>query len=458
MKEDTALETAASPASERDKKSVPFGSKVIHQTLKGTKHALHKSKNAVQGTVNTVKSTATAAVATSAKSLHPGSKKSGLHEQTTQTDNGSIRSATGIGAEDIVKKKEALLEEKEALLEEKGALLEELATAPLVKSTKSESNFFPLSELFGREAALLNLSLVLVTYPTYKYWETVVHLPVSLALAWMFVGFAVGNFVSIYLAQDLEAEHIQNDLHTESARRSSFQQRSAQSIDVLSKERNTSSFFSKSHRSLPFFSSRRDARSTPSFMNPLGISASIKRWNCDPTRDQKHRQLMHLLLNNNNLRRKRKPLDKHENVQTESSIVPGDSSENLKASMAIGNYSLSDVDSFGDLENYTIEPYFNLKGMDVFLCEADGGVPETKVADHTWFVEHGLRATPTFIVNLSTQWGNILLYFSLPEWLKDWESVKENDQDSKEIKALKVSHQILFRPFLSRCNCSTLTG
>ena len=466
MTTDTPAETETSPGSEQNKKSVPFGNKVMHHTLKGTKNALHKGKTAVQGTVNTVKSTATAAVTTSAESLHLKSKKSRSHEPTTPTINDSTRSVTVIDAEernheiDIVKKKEALLDEKEALLEEKGALLDELATAPLHQSTKSESKFFPLSELFkkNREATLLHLSLILVTYPTYKYWDAVLHLPASLVLAWLFFGFAVGNFVSIHVAQP---EHTEQDLPTTSARRPSFQPESFQNTDGLLKERSTSSLFSsRSQRALGFLSSRRDWRSTPSFINPSGLSASIKRWNCDPTRDQKHRQLMHLLLINKNLRKKRKLQDKLENEPTESVSPrdPGDSSANLKASMAIGNYSLADVDSFGDLENYTIEPFFQLRGMDVFLCEADGGVPETKVADHSWFVQHGLRATPTFVVNLLTQWGNILLYFSLPEWLKDWDSVKGNDQDSKDIKALKVSRNISCRTFFIRIAYSALTS
>lgn len=207
-------------------------------------------------------------------------------------------------------------------------------------------------------------------------------------------------------------------------------------------------------RSVGFFSSRRDWRITPALMNPLSMAASIKRWNCDPTRDHKHRQLMYLLLKNRNLRRKRKSENNDDQASDElrKPMVPanpGDASERLTASLAIGNFNLADADSFGDLDDYTIEPSFKLRGMDVFLCEAHGGVPESKIADHSWFVKHGLRETPTFLVNISTQWGNILLYFSLPDWMKDWDSLKENDHDSKEIKALKVGSCILsFQLFL----------
>ncbi len=440
-----------STASEQDKKSFHLGSRILHQTVKGTKHALHRGKHAVQGTANTLKVSAATAVTPSPESLHKGTNVSLEHTAQAEID----RSTHSADAERLMKetgtisRKEALLNQKEALLEEKGNLLDELATSSIYVSPESESHSSSVTDLLGRnkETALLHLSIIFVTYPTFKYWDVLTHLPVSLVVTWLFVSFSIGNLFSLCLNRNGEPEHIiRIDPPKVSTRRSSFLQSTSQSLDHPLSERSTGAsnrnlFSSWSQR---FFPSRRDWHLTPSFRHTLGMPASIKRWNCDPTRDHKHRQLMHLLLSNHNLRRKRKLQSSVEksNKPTEMDDLTKqeDSVDNLKASMAIGNYNLADADSFGDLDNYIIDPFFKLKGMDVFLCEADGGVPETKVADHSWFVQHGLRDAPIFLVNISTQWGNILLYFSLPEWLKDWDCLEENDQDSKETKTLKVRH------------------
>jgi hypothetical protein len=441
-----------SAASEQDKKSFHFGSRILHQTVQGTKHALHRGKHAVQGTVNTVKATATTVV--TPESLHKGTNALS-HEPTDQAEIAqsiySADSEQSMNDTDVIRRKEALLSQKEALLEEKGALLDELVTSSIHVSPSSKFDSLSATNLIGRnkETALLHLSIILVSYPTYKYWDILIHLPVSLVLTWLFVSFSAGNFVSFCIHRNGEPEHtIRFDPIKEAARRSSFPQNTSQSLNHPLSERSTgasnrSLFSSWSQRLFP---SRRDWHLTPSFIHPLGMPASIKRWNCDPTRDHKHRQLMHNLLRNSNLRRKRKlqsaVAKSNEPTEVADLTEKQDSVDNLKASMAIGNYNLADADSFGDLDDYIIDPFFKLKGMDVFLCEADGGVPETKVADHSWFVQHGLRDAPIFLVNISTQWGNILLYFSLPEWLKDWDCLEENDHDSKEMKALKVRHLI----------------
>jgi hypothetical protein len=37
-----------------------------------------------------------------------------------------------------------------------------------------------------------------------------------------------------------------------------------------------------------------------------------------------------------------------------------------------------------------------------------------------------------------TQWANISIYFELPEWLKDWDNIVEDEDDPDDVKALKV--------------------
>lgn len=446
-----AAEAAELPYSEQKMNSVNFGNKVFQHTLQGTKKALNKSKNAVHDTVKTVTSSANAAVASSSESLQTMRERiQTIQAERYEHSSRSVKIEEPIEEIKMLKEEGASLKENEALIEQ--GVREDLGTVPAFLPAKSTSFLFPghdvLSALFGsqRGLALLHLSLVLVTYPTYKYWTTVINLPVSLALVWLLVAFSLGNVLSLHILQGHETKAIQSVSAPISVENYLSRQEVALDIDCGSTERNTSTWASAwSRRSLGHFPSRRDWHVSP-LIKPLSMSASIKRWNCDPTRDKKNRQLMHLLLNNRSLRRKRRlEIKDQEAGELEKEIVStdqGDSIEDLKAPMAIGNFDLADADSFEGLDDYIVEPYFKLRGMDVFLCEADGGVPETKIADHSWFVKHGLREAPTFLVNLSTQWGNILLYFSFPDWMKDWDSLKENDEDSKEIKALKVGHSV----------------
>lgn len=45
---------------------------------------------------------------------------------------------------------------------------------------------------------------------------------------------------------------------------------------------------------------------------------------------------------------------------------------------------------------------------------------------------------PSFVVNILTQWANILIYFQMPEWVRDWDNLLEHDDDPDDVKALKV--------------------
>lgn len=51
---------------------------------------------------------------------------------------------------------------------------------------------------------------------------------------------------------------------------------------------------------------------------------------------------------------------------------------------------------------------------------------------------NGLRDTPSFVVNVMTQWANILIYFELPSWIKNWDNIAEEADDHDDVKALKV--------------------
>jgi hypothetical protein len=52
---------------------------------------------------------------------------------------------------------------------------------------------------------------------------------------------------------------------------------------------------------------------------------------------------------------------------------------------------------------------------------------------------NGLRDVPTFVVNIMTLWGTVLMYFRMPDWVKDLdESIVEKKEDTDNIKAFKV--------------------
>jgi hypothetical protein len=51
---------------------------------------------------------------------------------------------------------------------------------------------------------------------------------------------------------------------------------------------------------------------------------------------------------------------------------------------------------------------------------------------------NGLRDCPTFMINILTVFGNICVYFRLPDWVEDWdESLVENEDDFPSVTAMK---------------------
>ena len=61
----------------------------------------------------------------------------------------------------------------------------------------------------------------------------------------------------------------------------------------------------------------------------------------------------------------------------------------------------------------------------------------------TWH-RTGLLEVPTFLVNVMTPWGTVLMYFRMPDWVKDLdESIVEKMEDPDNIKAFKVRRLLL---------------
>jgi hypothetical protein len=72
--------------------------------------------------------------------------------------------------------------------------------------------------------------------------------------------------------------------------------------------------------------------------------------------------------------------------------------------------------------------------MDVFVADAG----EDSMGEHPFLIKNGLRDRPTWIVNVITQWGNLIIYLALPKWVKDFgASMEEKDDDAEDVRALK---------------------
>jgi hypothetical protein len=64
---------------------------------------------------------------------------------------------------------------------------------------------------------------------------------------------------------------------------------------------------------------------------------------------------------------------------------------------------------------------------------------------------NGLREVPTFVLNMMTQWGNLLIYMKMPDWVEDLgPSIVESEDDPDDVKALKVRKTYSNVAFLAR--------
>ena len=81
-----------------------------------------------------------------------------------------------------------------------------------------------------------------------------------------------------------------------------------------------------------------------------------------------------------------------------------------------------------------VDPLFKLRGMDVFRAD---GIPEERVWRQPILEQNGLRDVPTFIVNLMLPGANLVVYFQMPSWIKKFEDIVEEDDDTEDTKAFK---------------------
>jgi hypothetical protein len=170
------------------------------------------------------------------------------------------------------------------------------------------------------------------------------------------------------------------------------------------------------------------SKTRPSWTNLQPNRVKVHRWEkgYDPTKDTKRRgDLIGILLKNKSFRRGVRPHPLQEE-QSHSGFLHSQSSTDLGAF----DPSQATADS---LDDFVIEPILKLRGMDVFLADQ----LESHVASHPWLISQGLRDVPTLVVNVLTQWGHILVYFEMPDWVQDWNSIVEDESDPDDVKALK---------------------
>eukprot|EP00977_Amphora_coffeiformis_P015829 scaffold4743_cov171-Amphora_coffeaeformis.AAC.2 len=154
-----------------------------------------------------------------------------------------------------------------------------------------------------------------------------------------------------------------------------------------------------------------------------------------PIGDRKN-ALMRRLARNKSLRRRRR--SRIAEVETLALVrhTPSLAKENRQRplashKMSMGEYDGSSVDN--SLVDYVVEPLCQMRGFDIFLTEEC----PSDVGTHPWLIRQGLRNAPTFCGNIMTQWGNILMYFAMPDWVQDFEAIFEEEIDPQEVKAFK---------------------
>ena len=133
------------------------------------------------------------------------------------------------------------------------------------------------------------------------------------------------------------------------------------------------------------------------------------------------------------------------NISTQTEEIPDEDDDvclSCQTSSEMGSFD-KDAACVRDASSLIVEddenvlsPCLQLRGMDVFLSNEE---EEESIGTHPWLLQQGLRKVPTMVGNVHTQWGNVLLYFEMPSWVKNWEDAtfEEHERDSLQTKGLK---------------------
>jgi hypothetical protein len=308
-------------------------------------------------------------------------------------------------------------------------------------STSAERMNRLLNFLTADATIIMIVCFSVVLAVTLRSWSTILdnQIPFSVAGTWVLLAYAIGQVFSF---PELKTSHrVLPPRATATISESSKDSRisfeavgSSRNLGVKEQETKpvTRGFFS-----IFFGRKRRDrykglvesvTKSRPSWTNLQPNRKKVNSWEktYDPTKTPKREgDLMQRLLRNKHFRRTAR-------LPATLEIVPEIDVSLVSVSTDLGAFDLSKATA-DTLDDFVIEPILKLRGMDVFLTEQ----LESQVASHPWLISQGLRDVPTLVVNTLTQWGHILVYFEMPEWVEDWNSIVEDESDPDDVKALK---------------------
>ena len=351
-----------------------------------------------------------------------------------------------------------LIEEQKIPAKLEKSSLESAATA--AKKARRVVVLGPLGDFLTADTTLIFVLAVLTSiYPTYVHWSEIVNdripfFPVT--FCWLVVAHTGGWCVSVFVTARSKAKALQSHLprskilpedtplgRTVSPARARPQDKCMLPVDEQplrgGRHRLLRGLFRGSR--LRFESLEAPVskvwKKRPAWSN-LSRSVTVT----DPTADLANGALMNRLLRTGNFRLVRKSKLAAKGLSTDETskrlLRPSTSTPSTSSSSPrMGGISIvADADTLND---YVVDSLFKLRGMDVFLTDE---VPEGRVGNHPWLIQQGLRDAPTFILNVLTQWGNLILYFEMPEWVEDWDGSPELVSDKEDVKAFKVSECI----------------
>jgi hypothetical protein len=278
-----------------------------------------------------------------------------------------------------------------------------------------------LSFLFHDATIAIGSSLLIAAFPTFSNLDLIRQnqIPLSASLTWLIVAFIAGYEVALFRFMPTalgEEEDFTEDLTIPSEI----------NVPIMSQPKRGYSILRRVSTKLP----KGLKIQMPKKIKAENLRSALAtkrgeqfRWQRS-ARAKVSEPLMKRLLRNPMYQRKPEVESMVDTVSSE------DGSENTK----MGAFALPDADS---LRQDVVEPLFRLRGMDIFMTEELEGGAEDNMSMHPFLVENGLRDTPSFVVNMMSQYANILIYFEMPSWLKDWDNIVEEEDDPDDVKALK---------------------
>lgn len=320
----------------------------------------------------------------------------------------------------------------------------------------------PIAAVVLHDATILIVaSLSIAAYPTFSNWDVIManQVPWSATLTWLLVAFAVGYAVALLRAptqqmiveEEDESILIQDTTmpseinvpqHSEFATRKGYTMLRRLSMQIPIKVQ----FPSAAGKKL---------KGVWSTLKGGSVELSFQR----KAHGQVNDRLMKRLLRNPMYRRKTPSSEEEPSIE-EDEEEDAASEEQSNVLQKIGSFDLPDASS---LKEDVIDPLFRLRGMDIFLTEHMEEGAEDNMSEHPFLIKQvnnccnrhgcfvvynhltrlafahrsGLRDSPSFVVNMMTQWANILLYFEMPEFVEEWDNIVEQDDDPDDVKALK---------------------